>query len=145
MFESNSVRDRGGEFEDNDQSDGGFSKRPVVEEIIGAGRVTEVEQDESQDLPVEKIQLKRDDTGNWSKVTGNIDKIRLKKDADGNWHNDGAEQNIEAEEVNLVLIPKIEHSSAECIKAKQVKLQKLENFGTYMEVEDIGQFRISTT
>ena len=49
------------------------------------------------------------------------------------------------EEVNLVLIPRKRHNEPECLAAKQVELQKLRDFDTFVEVEDTGQSRISTT
>ena len=49
------------------------------------------------------------------------------------------------EEVNIATIPRQKHGDMECMKAKHVELEKLRNFDTYEEVEDEGQFRISTT
>jgi transposase InsO family protein len=55
-------------------------------------------------------------------------------------------ENVHTEEsVNLVLIPKSEQNSPECLQAKEIELEKLRNFETYTEVEDIGQSRISST
>ena len=50
-----------------------------------------------------------------------------------------------AEEVNIATIPRQKHGDMECMEAKHVELEKLRNFDTYEEVEDEGQFRISTT
>ena len=47
--------------------------------------------------------------------------------------------------VNLVLIPRSKHGESECMQAKQVELKKLKDFDTYQEVDDTGQYRISTT
>ena len=49
------------------------------------------------------------------------------------------------EEVNIVLIPRDEHGSDACVKAKLTELEKLKKFDTYEEVPDCGQFAISTT
>jgi transposase InsO family protein len=77
-----------------------------------------------------------------------------------NWYNvknsDGLEKSINVkeiecqkkdlvEEVYSVLIPKSEQNSQECKEAKQVELDKLKKFDTYLEVDDVDQFRISTT
>ena len=48
-------------------------------------------------------------------------------------------------EVCLVLVPRSRHGEECCIKAKQAELEKLKTFDTYQEVEDTGQFKISTT
>ena len=45
----------------------------------------------------------------------------------------------------MVLIPKDMHMEEKCIKAKQAELEKLKIFETYDEVENTGQFCISTT
>ena len=52
-------------------------------------------------------------------------------------------QKVENEEVNMVLIPIVEHQSDECRKAKLVELKKLEDFSSYRLVDDKGQFHIS--
>ena len=52
---------------------------------------------------------------------------------------------VDSEEVNIVLIPRSRHQEEDCVKAKQVELEKLKSFQTYEEVQDIGQARISTT
>ena len=49
------------------------------------------------------------------------------------------------EEVNIVMIPRARHGEVECIQAKQVELEKLKNFQTYEEVDDLGQNWVSTT
>ena len=51
----------------------------------------------------------------------------------------------EVEEVHVVIVPRSEHNSEDCLKAKRCELDKLKEFNTYTEVEDKGQFRISTT
>ena len=48
-------------------------------------------------------------------------------------------------EVNIVLIPRSKHGDKACIEAKEVELKKLQQFDTYEEVDDTGQFRKSTT
>ena len=52
---------------------------------------------------------------------------------------------VEEEEVNVEMIPRNRHGEANCVKAKQTELQKLQDFDTYEEIEDQGQSRISTT
>ena len=47
--------------------------------------------------------------------------------------------------VNLVLIPRSKHGESECMQAKQVELKKLKDFDTYQDIDDTGQYRISTT
>ena len=49
------------------------------------------------------------------------------------------------ESCNIVLIPRSKHMEPDCIKAKQVELDKLKEFHTYEEVPDTNQSRISTT
>ena len=51
----------------------------------------------------------------------------------------------ETENVNIVTIPKHEHNTENCYKAKTVELQKLMDFDTYKTVSDNGQPRISTS
>ena len=48
------------------------------------------------------------------------------------------------EEVNVVQVPRDEHYKEECMKAKEVELEKLKNFDSYEVVQDCGQFRISS-
>jgi hypothetical protein len=50
---------------------------------------------------------------------------------------------ITVEEVHTVMVPREEHSTEPCVKAKQEELDKLAHFGTYEIVDDEGQFRIS--
>ncbi len=45
----------------------------------------------------------------------------------------------------MVFIPKSKHSHDECKAEKLDELHKLQEFNTYTEVPDEGQFRISTT
>ena len=49
------------------------------------------------------------------------------------------------ESVNVVSVPRDKHHIPACVKAKREELKKLKSFDTYEEVEDEGQFRISTT
>ena len=49
------------------------------------------------------------------------------------------------EEIHMVMVPKQDHGSEECKKAKEAELQKLKDFDTYKVVEDSGQERISCT
>lgn len=79
----------------------------------------------------------------------------------GNFYNhfniktsDGMERNIDLEMVNwehtteeamMVMVPREKHHEEQCKEAKRVELKKLEEWGEYREVEDIGQFRISST
>ena len=76
-----------------------------------------------------------------------------------NWFNvaptDGSEKhsvNLEkvqyehiTEEVHMVMVPRDEHYSKQCIEAKEAELDKLKEFDTYKVVEDLGQERISST
>ena len=71
-----------------------------------------------------KINLRRDDKGMWQLVT------------------DGEPV---TEEVHMVMIPRDQHSSAECLKAKKTELSKLADFEAFRIVDDEGQARISTT
>ena len=48
-------------------------------------------------------------------------------------------------DVNVVMVPKSRHSEIECLQAKQTEIQKLQEFQTYEEIKDVGQFKISTT
>ena len=43
------------------------------------------------------------------------------------------------------MIPRAWHGEVECIQAKQVELEKLKNFQTHEEVDDLGQNWVSTT
>ena len=43
------------------------------------------------------------------------------------------------------MIPKNEHDSEKCMKAKYTEVEKLKEFNTYEIVQDQGQYRISTT
>ena len=68
---------------------------------------------------------------------------------------DGLERNVDLERVkfrkineeecNMVLIPRSEHKNEACIVAKETELDKLKSFDSYSVVDDIGQYRISTT
>ena len=49
------------------------------------------------------------------------------------------------EEVNIVIIPKNQQQTPECEQAKLEEIEKLKQFNTFSEVNDEGQFRISTT
>lgn len=46
--------------------------------------------------------------------------------------------------VYMTIVPRKEHDSQECNAAKQVELEKLKQFGTYEEVKDNCQTRVST-
>ena len=103
------------------------------------------------------IQLKLDDTAeeiyarvlDRSKVTGKY----------YNYFNvcgeDGLERNVDLErlmyrkvteeEVNIVTISREKQNEDECKKAKETELKKLHDFDSFEEVDDIGQYRISTT
>ena len=50
----------------------------------------------------------------------------------------------EIEEVLVVLIPRHLHDQPECIEAKEKELENWDNFGTYEEVEDVGQKTLNT-
>ena len=64
--------------------------------------------------------------------------LSLNLDRVNDWHRQ------EPEEINLVLVPSERHDDNDCLKAKEAELKKLEHFGSYEEVEDEGQFKIST-
>ena len=49
------------------------------------------------------------------------------------------------EQVNIVLLPKTRHNESKCVDAKLEEIRKLKDFDTYDEVEDMGQFQLSTT
>ena len=49
------------------------------------------------------------------------------------------------EECMMVMIPRHRHGEKDCRDAKKVELEKLKQFDTISEVEDSGQFRISST
>ena len=44
-----------------------------------------------------------------------------------------------------MLLPRNKHDDPESIRAKEVELQKLRDFSTYEDVDDLGQCVISTT
>ena len=48
------------------------------------------------------------------------------------------------EEALVVLIPRHLHSQPDCIGAKEKELENWDNFGTYVEVEDVGQEKLNT-
>jgi len=52
-------------------------------------------------------------------------------------------ERVDGEESYVTFIPRTQ-DSPECISAKQIELEKLKTFGTYEEVADRGQTRIST-
>ena len=68
---------------------------------------------------------------------------------------DGLERNIDLErikfrkvteeEVNIVTIPREKQNDDECKNAKATELRKLLDFDSFDEVDDVGQYRISTT
>ena len=58
---------------------------------------------------------------------------------------DGVEQWKKFEDAMIVLIPRSEHKTPQCLIAKQVELEKLKNFDSYREVENCGQYYLSTT
>ena len=45
--------------------------------------------------------------------------------------------------MNMVLIPRINQNSSYCLMAKQQELEKLKQFDSYTELQDVGQNRIS--
>ena len=68
---------------------------------------------------------------------------------------DGLERNVDLEriafrkvteeEANIVTIPKDKQNEDECRRAKETELRKLEDFDSFDVVDDVGQYRISTT
>jgi hypothetical protein len=109
----------------------------------------------------EIIQFKDTPADNWTKATvlGRAGKatgknkhwINIREIDTGNERSidlDGMEawKSLESEEeVNIVMIPRTKHGETQCVKAKRVELDKLKQFGTYEEVDDQGQIRVSTT
>ena len=107
------------------------------------------------------IQYRKDDAWKSAVVTGRGGKVGSKweewcnvKDETGaqegvnlavreNWR--VVEDTDEVNEVNVVIIPKNEQATEECLKAKEAELEKLREFNAFEEVEDHGQFRISST
>ena len=110
-----------------------------------------------------KIKLKKDeiieieDRGETITAT-----VLSREKASGSYYNyfnvrgyDGLERNVDLERVkfrkineeecNMVLIPRSEHKNEACIVAKETELDKLKSFDSYSVVDDIGQYRISTT
>ena len=162
------------DFEQNSEAGNLDESRIITEEGRRKRRAVETSEDENQiskrtrvlNPPSKsaKIALKKDDT-----VEINIDadewlgaKVIDRSKVTGKFYNyfnvlgeDGLERNVDLErlsyrkvteeEVNMVLIPKETHSNEECKKAKVVELRKLEEFDSFDEVDDDGQFRISCT
>ena len=84
---------------------------------------------------------------NREKITGRYYNYFNVQCEDGNTRNINGERvsirKLEEEECNMVLIPAERHKDDDCMKAKQVELQKLKEFETYDVVPDEGQYRIS--
>lgn len=161
LFRSNvNAKTRGEEFEDMNVKE----KDVRVHEIMGknADQIDNKKDSNDQNFTFQKndkIQYKVSKETDWidAEIISRAGKITGKHK---NWfnirNNDGSQQSINleeidcrkkasVEEVNSVLIPKGEQNSEECINAKHIELDKLKNFNTYQEVDDVGQFRISTT
>ena len=51
----------------------------------------------------------------------------------------------ETEEALVVMIPRYLHGQLECLQAKEKELKNWDDFGTYEEVEDVGQFKLNTS
>ena len=140
---------------------------PAVEEILKPAD-TEEGQVGGMAIPVERdVDLKREDRVQYKVEPEDewIDATVLSRagKASGqykDWYNvkedGGIERSVDfgrvhswrkmaEDEVNIVLIPKERHEDSDCIEAKQQELMKLNDFGTYKEVKDKGQFRLSTT
>ena len=107
----------------------------------------------------DRIKLRQDD-GSWTEATitsrggkvggihSNIWNIELEDSSKAWFYSDKVEfEKIQdtPEEVHAVMIPKSQQKQPQCLEAKQIELKKLQDFKTYVEVEDVGQPRISTT
>ena len=83
------------------------------------------------------------------KVTGKYRNWFNVAPADGSEHLSINLEEVEYQKVNeiaeahMVLIPKHEQNSSECLEAKKLELDKLQTFQTYEVVDDSGQERIS--
>lgn len=140
----------------------------VTSGVSTAGQMNEVvapanSEKESYQFPKkgQLIQYRKDDAWKSAVVTGRGGKVGSKweewcnvKDETGaqegvnlavreNWR--VVEDTDEVNEVNVVIIPKNEQATEECLKAKEAELEKLREFNAFEEVEDHGQFRISST
>ena len=150
--------------------DNGKRKRSR-EEHAPAQKIVRLEDEENGTRPVKrlvyppsqqaKMMLKRgdiiefEDEGqitkatimNREKITGRYYNYFNVQCDDGNTKNINGEKvnirKLEEEECNMVLIPAERHKDDDCMKAKQVELEKLKEFETYDVVPDEGQYRIS--
>ena len=52
---------------------------------------------------------------------------------------------LDAAECNMVMIPASRHADPDCRMALQTELEKLKQFKAYEIVDDVGQYRISST
>ena len=157
----------GAEFEDHITDD---VVQPICETIGEKVKVTRSDREEINGLsksrknylkPCEKIEFRPNPDNDWIKGTI-VNRARKATGRNRNWFNvdiEGSTSSVDLgsiewhkvqpvhdpEEVNVVLIPRARHGEIACMTAKQIELQKLQLFKTYDEVEDIGQYRISTT
>lgn len=129
----------------------------IVEILDSSSKCTSDSKSSSPPKVNELIRYREDDADNWSvgTILGRAGKATGRN---CNWFNVKLAENGQTlsidlsamqweklkEDVNLVLIPQAKHQNPECIKAKQVELQKLKEFDTYEEVENVGQDCIST-
>ena len=106
--------------------------------------------------PGQKVKYKKDPSDDWSRaeVLGRGGKATGKYPEWFNIRGENGELGSldfgtvaewQEEEVNIITIPRNQHSTDQCLQAKYAELEKLKSFQTYEEVEDTGQFRISTT
>ena len=156
-------------MEDTIVTDKGKRKRKATDRDNNSKKRSRNEQETSKLVhPVSKdqkitlkkddmIQMKMSDNEEWLGATV-IDRSKVT----GKYYNyfnvlgeDGLERNVDLErvafrrvteeEVNMVMVPRERHNDEECKKAKLVELIKLEEFGSFKAVKDVGQFRISCT
>ena len=112
----------------------------------------------------EKISLKRDEVIEYDDGNEVIKAVILGREkVSGNYYNyfnvqgeDGLNRNVNLERVKfrkideieqcfMVIVPHEHHGTPEVLKAKLDELQKLKDFKSYVIVDDIGQYRISST
>ena len=111
----------------------------------------------------EKISLKRNEvielTENGEKLVATVLSREKVTGAYYNYFNiqgeDGLRRNVNLEKVafrkleesdcNMVMIPASRHGDPDCRMALQTELEKLKQFDAYETVDDVGQYRISST
>ena len=103
------------------------------------------------------IDVQLDDEETWTraiitdreKITGKYYNYYNIRGLDGEERNVDLERlrfkQVQEEEVHMVIIPREKHKDVDCLKAKKAELEKLESFKAFKEVDDVGQYRISST